>query len=102
MRDKIEKLLQDVENFTVQSKEQVEEYRIKWLSKKGEITALFDDFREVPNELKKEMGQKLNELRNKAQEKINLLKESFESQNGAKDGGAVDLTLPVFPTLQNG
>jgi len=48
--------------------------RIKWLSKKGEISVLFDDFKEVPAELKKELGQKLNELRTKAQDKINTFK----------------------------
>ena len=102
MLEKINKLFEEVENFTATGKEQVEEYRIKWLSKKGEITALFDDFREVPNELKKELGQKLNELRNKAQEKINLLKEGLESQSGASNSGNIDLTLPAFPSLQNG
>jgi len=102
MLEKIERLIQEVENFGATTKEQVEEYRIKWLSKKGEITALFDDFREVPNELKKELGQKLNELRNKAQEKINTLKESFESQQGSGLNKNIDLTLPAFPTLQNG
>jgi phenylalanyl-tRNA synthetase alpha chain len=102
MLEKINKLLEEVETFAATTKEQVEEYRIKWLSKKGEITSLFDDFREVPNDLKKEMGQKLNELRNKAQEKINSLKETFESQNQSNANQNIDLTLPPFPTLQNG
>lgn len=102
MLEKINKLLQEVEEFGASTKEQVEEYRIKWLSKKGEITTLFEDFRQVPNDLKKELGQKLNELRNKAQEKIHALKENFDSQqeSGLKD--SLDLTLPAFPTLQNG
>jgi len=102
MLEKINKLLQEVEAFGATTKEQVEEYRIKWLSKKGEITSLFEDFREVPNDLKKELGQKLNELRNKAQEKINALKETFESQQQAGLKESIDLTLPAFPTLQNG
>lgn len=93
MRDKIEKLLQDVENFTVQSKEQVEEYRIKWLSKKGEITTLFDDFKTVAPEMKREMGQKLNELKTKAQDKINELKEKFESSSSSSDS-TIDYTVP--------
>ncbi len=102
MIEKINKLIEEVENFGATTKDQVEEYRIKWLSKKGEITALFDDFRDVPNDLKKELGQKLNELRNKAQEKINLLKESFESQQQSGSNQNIDLTIPGFPTLQNG
>ncbi len=102
MLEKINELLKEVESLKANTKEQVEEYRIKWLSKKGEITALFDDFREVPNDLKKELGQRLNELRNKAQEKINGLKETFESQQQAGANQNLDLTLPAFPTLQNG
>jgi len=101
MRDKIEKLLQDVENFTVQSKEQVEEYRIKWLSKKGEITTLFDDFKTVAPDMKREMGQKLNELKTKAQDKINELKEKFESSSTSSDS-TVDYTVPGEPFVALG
>lgn len=101
MRDKIEKLLQDVENFTVQSKEQVEEYRIKWLSKKGEITTLFDDFKTVAPEMKREMGQKLNELKTKAQDKINELKEKFESASSSSDS-TIDYTVPGEPFVALG
>ncbi len=101
MIEKINHLLEEVDSFNAQTKEQVEEYRIKWLSKKGEISALFEDFRDVSSDLKKEVGQKLNHLRNKAQDKINLLKENFESSQ--KDSApAVDLSLPGFPALQNG
>lgn len=102
MLEKIDKLLKEVDAFAAGTKEQVEEYRIKWLSKKGEITSLFEDFREVPNDLKKEIGQKLNELRNKAQEKINILKEEFESKNQSNTKEQTDLTIPAFPVLQNG
>ena len=101
MLEKINNLLEEVESLKAKTKEQVEEYRIKWLSKKGEVSALFDDFKNVPNDLKKEVGQKLNDLKTKAQEKINALKENFESQE--QDNKPVaDLTLPGFPALQNG
>jgi len=93
--------MEEVEAFAAQTKEQVEEYRIKWLSKKGEVSALFDDFKNVPSDIKKEVGQKLNTLKTKAQDKINQLKEKFESEE--KDTAvSVDLSLPGFPTLQNG
>ncbi len=101
MRDKIEKLLEDVEVFAADSKEQLEEYRIKWLSKKGEITTLFDDFKTVAPELKREMGQKLNELKTRAQDKINTLKEKFENQNSGVDS-AMDLTVPGEPFVALG
>jgi len=101
MLERINKLMEEVDAFAAQTKEQVEEYRIKWLSKKGEVSELFEDFKNVPSDLKKEVGQKLNLLKTKAQEKINHLKETFESkQQDAKP--AVDLTLPGFPTVQNG
>jgi phenylalanyl-tRNA synthetase alpha chain len=102
MLEKIHKLLEEVESFGAQTKEQVEEYRIKWLSKKGEVTALFDDFKDVPSDLKKEVGQKLNLLKTKAQEKINHLKEKFDAEADANEKQGVDLTLPSFPTLQAG
>ncbi|MBL7912230.1 MAG: phenylalanine--tRNA ligase subunit alpha [Bacteroidia bacterium] len=102
MLEKIHKLLEEVESFGAQSKDQVEEYRIKWLSKKGEVTALFDDFKNVPSDLKKEVGQKLNLLKTKAQEKINELKEKFESESDINDKKSIDLTLPALPTLQAG
>ncbi|MDZ4663596.1 MAG: phenylalanine--tRNA ligase subunit alpha [Bacteroidota bacterium] len=102
MLEKINILLGEVESFTAQTKEQVEEYRIKWLSKKGEISILFDDFRTVPNELKKEIGAKLNDLRNKAQERINEFKEKFENSNGDSKSATADHTTPGYPTVQLG
>ncbi len=102
MLEKINNLLLEVEAFTANTKEQVEEYRIKWLSKKGEVTALFEDFRTVPNEMKKEIGQKLNELRNKAQERITELKEKFDGTEQGSNNSEKDLTVPAYPTIQIG
>lgn len=102
MLEKINNLLLEVEKLAVETKDQVEEYRIKWLSKKGQITVLFDDFKEVAPELKREVGQKLNELKNKAQEKINHLKEKFEAEADQNTSGDLDLTLPGDPTISVG
>lgn len=90
MLERIETLRQQLANETAATKEAVEELRIKYLSKKGLIPALMSDFRTVPAELKREIGQKINELKNEAQERINALKESFESSDGDID---VDLDL---------
>lgn len=90
MLERIETLRQQLANETAATKETVEELRIKYLSKKGLIPALMADFRTVPAELKREIGQKINELKNEAQERINALKESFESSDGDID---VDLDL---------
>jgi phenylalanyl-tRNA synthetase alpha chain len=92
---KIEQLLQEVEASTASNAEELEALRIKFLSKKGAINALMADFRNVPAEQKKEVGMKLNELKDKAQEKINALKEQFESQDSGLDG--LDLTRTAYP-----
>ncbi|MGZ4037800.1 MAG: tRNA ligase subunit PheS family protein, partial [Bacteroidia bacterium] len=96
MLEKINSLLAEVEQMAVDTKEQVEEYRIRWLSKKGQITSLFDDFKSVAPELKREVGQKLNELKTKAQDKINSLKEQLDT-TADTSGDAPDLTLPGDP-----
>jgi phenylalanyl-tRNA synthetase alpha chain len=101
MLSKIEKLINELETAVIENKEQVEEYRIKWLSKKGEITLLFDEFKQVAPELKREVGQKLNQLKVNAQNKINELKEKFE-QNNSGNSNTIDLTLPGEPYINLG
>ncbi|MDE6347693.1 MAG: phenylalanine--tRNA ligase subunit alpha [Bacteroides sp.] len=92
---KIDQLLQEVEALKAANAEELEALRIKYLSKKGAINELMADFRNVPAEQKKEVGMRLNELKNKAQEKIAALKEQFESQdNGCDD---LDLTRSAYP-----
>lgn len=94
MKSKIEELLNEIETFVGESKEHVEEFRIKLLSKKGKVTELFDEFKTIAPEMRKEVGQALNQLKNKAQDKVNELKEKFEDQGGGNDQ-QVDLTLPA-------
>ncbi len=93
--DKIEQLLSEVQNMTAQSAEELETLRLKYLGKKGEITALMADFRNVPAEQKKEVGMKINELKQTCQERINVLKEQFETSDGDADG--IDLTRTPYP-----
>ena len=92
---KIEQLLQEVEAMTAANAEELEALRIKYLSTKGAINELMADFRNVPAEQKKEVGMKVNELKNKAQDKINALKEQFESQDSGCDD--LDLTRSAYP-----
>ena len=82
---KINQLLQEVEALKAANAEELEALRIKYLSKKGAINDLMADFRNVAAEQKKEVGMRLNELKNKAQEKIAALKEQFESQDTGCD-----------------
>ena len=88
-------MLKQADELKATTAEELEALRIKYLSKKGAINALMADFRNVPAEQKKEVGMKLNELKNKIQERISALKESFDSQdNGAAE---LDLTRTAYP-----
>jgi len=95
MKNKIDEILRQVETFTTDSLDQVEELRIKYLSKKGIIPSLFNDFKDVAAEERKEIGMALNELKNKAQDRINLLKEELQSRTSGKAEKEPDLTMPV-------
>ena len=95
MLEKINTLKEQIEALTASNAEEIEALRIKYLSKKGEVSALFNDFRNVPNEQKREIGQKLNELKTLATEKINALREAFESNDSAD--AAIDLTRTAAP-----
>ena len=95
MLEKINTLKEQIEALTASNAEEIEALRIKYLSKKGEVSALFNDFRNVPNEQKREIGQKLNELKTLATEKINALREAFASNDSAD--AAIDLTRTAAP-----
>lgn len=95
MKEKINSLLSEIQEIKANNKEELEAIRIKYLSKKGEITALFNDFRNVAAEEKKEVGMLLNQLKEVAQNQINVLKEHFESQNTTDNN--IDLTRTPYP-----
>ena len=95
MLEKIEQLIAEINGLKVQSAEQLEALRLKYLSKKGAINDLMADFRNVPNDQKREIGQKLNELKNLAQDKINSLKEAFEAKKAVDE--KPDLTRTAYP-----
>ena len=95
MLEKIEALLQEIEALTAQSLDDVEQLRIKYLSKKGMISDLMSDFRSVPPEEKREVGMKINELKTKAFDKINSLRDSLSKVDTVDDG--IDLTRTAYP-----
>ena len=95
MIDKINTLLGEVENLSAANTEELEALRIKYLSKKGEISVLFNEFRNVAPEQKKEVGKMLNILKDTAQNKINALKEAFENMGGSNE--EIDLTRTAYP-----
>jgi len=92
MLNQIKALQEEIAAITASNKEETEELRIKYLSKKGLVSKLFDDFKNVPAEEKKAIGAAINELKNFALDKINSLKDSFsETRSGAQ---GLDFTLP--------
>lgn len=94
MKDQIQKYLAEIEEFTAKSKEELEQFRIRYAGKKGILNDLFADFKNVAAEERREMGVLLNELKGKAQQKIDSLRENFEGQESAS-APAQDLTLPA-------
>ena len=82
MKNKIDELLNEVNNLAAKNLDELENLRIKYLSKKGEISNLFNDFRNVANEEKREVGQLLNELKNAAQDKIRPITYGRPHQTG--------------------
>ena len=95
MLDKIHALLSEIEQLAASGADELEALRIKYLSKKGIISVLMDDFRNVAPEQKREVGMRLNELKQKAQEKIQSLKEQFESNK--EQNTDIDLTRTAYP-----
>ena len=95
MKQKIESLLSEVHAMKAQNMEELEALRIKYLSKKGEITSLFSDFRNVPNDQKREIGQLLNELKTAAADRLQEMKEVFEAQRAEAE--KLDLTRTPDP-----
>ena len=96
MLQKIEQLMQEIAALQAKNAQEAEALRIKYLSKKGEISQLMNDFRSVPAELKKEVGMKINELKNFAQDKINALKEGA-GEAAATGASVIDLTRTPYP-----
>lgn len=95
MKERIQSLLEQVGDMKAANAEELETLRIKYLSKKGEITELFNEFREVPKEEKKELGQALNQLRRQAEARINEMREQFNAVRAQQD--KLDLTRTPDP-----
>ncbi|MBN2765603.1 MAG: phenylalanine--tRNA ligase subunit alpha [Paludibacteraceae bacterium] len=95
MKNRINELLVEVNKMVANNAEELEALRIKYLSKKGLVSELFNDFRNVANEEKREVGQLLNDLKNSTQNRINDLKETFSNQK--PEASKSDLTRSADP-----
>ncbi len=94
MKDKISKLLEEVNQFKATSQEEVEAFRIKYLGKKGLLNDLFGEFKTVKAELRKDLGQAINTLKNTTQNKVETLKEELANHE-EQQGKFGDLTRPA-------
>ena len=95
LKEKIKHLGQEVEDFTIKSKEDLESFRIKYLGSKGNLKHLYKDLKSVPQDLRREFGQLINSLKQNTEQKFNDFKTSIgtESNNGAKS--VIDLSRPA-------
>ena len=93
--DKIEQLLKEVSELSASNAEEIEALRLKYLSKKGEINALMQDFRNVAADEKKTVGIRINELKQLAFDRINSLRENLETAEAQSDN--IDLTRSAYP-----
>lgn len=94
MFDDIDQLLQEVSSFTSSGKEETEQFRLRFNGKKGILNDLFEKFKEVPNDRKKEYGQRINSLKQAVAAKLDELKNEGETVTA---GDKEDLTRPGFP-----
>ena len=97
IKDKIQDLLGQVPGLQATNAEQLEALRIKYLSKKGLVTELFNEFREVPKEEKREIGQALNALRQAYETRIAQLREAVEASGAKAAAEELDLTRTPDP-----
>jgi phenylalanyl-tRNA synthetase alpha chain len=95
MKDKIANYLAEVKNFDSTNPETIEAFRIKYLSRKGLIPALFDEFKNLPGEEKRLVGKELNSLKMLAGEKLEALKEGASASSGEAHK-VEDLSRPAY------
>ncbi|MEM9362928.1 MAG: phenylalanine--tRNA ligase subunit alpha [Bacteroidota bacterium] len=96
MIDTLKEHLAEVEVFSSTSKDEIEAFRIKYLGKKGLLNSFFAEFKNVPNDQKKEFGQVINQLKTTTNEKVNELRQAIESKTESQ-GKYGDLTRPGEP-----
>ncbi|OCB76395.1 phenylalanine--tRNA ligase subunit alpha [Flavobacterium piscis] len=98
MIDKIKQHIEEAKAFNDKNKESLEQFRIKYLGSKGLLKELFSEFKNIPNDQKKDFGQVINTLKAVAEEKVRLIQEELESKQEVK-GMFGDLTRAAEPVI---
>ena len=100
MLDKVNAITEEISQYTVASKEQLDQFRLRYISRKGIVTELFDELKNVPPDERRSVGQALNGLKTLAQQQFDLFNQFIENQqNSVHTAPPVDLTLPTVPNL---
>ncbi|KAA5543406.1 phenylalanine--tRNA ligase subunit alpha [Adhaeribacter rhizoryzae] len=97
MFEKVNKVTQEVEAFVIQNKEALEQFRISYTGRKGQIADLFDDIKNIAPEQRKAYGQEVNKLKELAQTKFNQMQEQLEASSNGQQKLNIDFTLPPVP-----
>ncbi len=97
MVEEVKKVAEEIASQVIETKEQLEEYRIAFVGRKGKVAALMGRMKEVAPEQRKEMGQLLNGLKNQAQERFNEVQMALEQAQDQQAESPVDMTLPNIP-----
>ncbi|KQX13022.1 phenylalanine--tRNA ligase subunit alpha [Flavobacterium sp. Root420] len=98
MIDKIKQHIEEAKSFNDKNKESLEQFRIKYLGSKGLLKELFTEFKNIPNDQKKDFGQVINTLKAVAEEKVRVIQEELESKQETK-GMFGDLTRAAEPVI---
>ena len=98
--DKVEEIMADIQSALVEDSEALELFRIKYLGTKNIIKPIFGEIRNVPNERKKEFGQRVNALKQAAEEKYSQVSAKISATEGKKAAAEIDLTAPTAPLPQ--
>ncbi len=97
MLEKVEQLKQEVQEYRVKSADELEAFRLRFVSRKGELTELFKQFKTVPGDQKKKFGEALNELKNLATQRFKLFVDELDASSSVNQGDSIDPFLPFIP-----
>lgn len=97
MLSDIESLKKEIEKFTITSEEELETFRLEFLSRKGKVQTMFGRMGKVPKEDRASVGKAMNETKNIAQQKFENAKDSLTQQTATAKGAVDDITLPPPP-----
>lgn len=94
MKDKIDSIIAEIKGFKVSTQEELENFRMKFISKKSIITALFDELKSIPNEQKREYGQLVNSVKQAANDRFKSIIDELDNSSAPYGEDHIDLTLP--------